>query len=194
MAVYSQPKSNAEYIQATSRVGRQNPGLVVTMFNTARSRDKSHYEQFGYYHKAFYQYVEATSVTPYSSRALEKALHCVFVAMLRLTVDHLGPNEGAASFRCSDAAVVAVSGYILDRIKAIQVDATGFAAAYLNEVGQEWVRLAGKNPDTLVYSDHSGNKVSLLQSAEQGSLINFPLMLNSLRNVEPSSNVFIEER
>ncbi|GHV54735.1 DNA helicase [Synergistales bacterium] len=194
MTVYNQPKSNAEYIQATSRVGRQNPGLVLAMYNTARSRDKSHYEQFGYYHRAFYQYVEATSVTPFSSRSVEKALHCVFIAMLRLTVDMYGHNDHAAKFRANDTAVSKVTEYILSRIQAVRPDAVGLARNYLDKVCNDWEYLAKENPDTLVYSGHTENKVSLLQAAEQSALLDFPLVLNSLRNVEESSNVFIAER
>jgi hypothetical protein len=192
MTVYNQPKSNAEYIQATSRVGRQNPGLIITMFNAARSRDKSHYEQFNYYHQAFYQYVEATSVTPFSVCAIEKALHCVLVAMLRLTVNTLEANIDAVNFRQGDAATVI--DYILARIKAIQPDSYSFAGDYLSDVAEKWEYLAHENPDTLVYADHKGNKVSLLQSAERDMLVDFPPVLNSLRNVEPSANVFIERR
>ena len=62
MVVAGQPKTNAEYIQATSRVGRDNPGLVITVYNASRSRDRSHYEQFLKYHSALYRYVEATSL------------------------------------------------------------------------------------------------------------------------------------
>jgi hypothetical protein len=194
MTVYSQPKSNAEYIQATSRIGRQSPGLVITMFNAARSRDKSHYEQFCYYHKTFYQYVEATSVTPFSARALEKALHCVFIAMLRLTVDTLGINNGAVSFRAKDDVVATVTNYILNRIRKIQPTAVAIAKDRLRDIAKQWEYLALENPDTLVYADYSGSKVSLLQSSERYSTLEFPLVLNSLRNVEQSSNIFIEER
>ncbi|MDR1640193.1 MAG: helicase C-terminal domain-containing protein [Clostridiales bacterium] len=194
MAVYGQPKSNAEYIQATSRVGRQNPGLVLTLFNAARSRDKSHYEQFSFYHKAFYQYVESTSVTPYSARALEKALHCVFVAMLRLTEDFLGENDMAINFRAKDLRVIKATNYILARIAEIRPDSVDFAKDWLQKITKAWDLIARENPDTLVYYDYKGEKLSLLQAAEKTAAIDFPLVLNSLRNVEQSSNVFIKER
>lgn len=69
MAVMGQPQTTAEYIQATSRVGRRDPGLVVTMLNAARSRDRSHYENFVPFHSALYRQVEPTSVTPYAARS-----------------------------------------------------------------------------------------------------------------------------
>jgi hypothetical protein len=84
MQIAGQPKSTAEYIQASSRAGREYPGLVVTSYNNAKSRDRSHYESFTDYHQAFYKHVEANSVTPYSLPALEKALPSVLIALMRL--------------------------------------------------------------------------------------------------------------
>jgi hypothetical protein len=86
MVVLGQPKTSAEYIQATSRVGRDpaRPGLIVTLFNIHRPRDRSHYERFGAYHQSFYRSVEATSVTPFSPRALDRGLAGTLVALARL--------------------------------------------------------------------------------------------------------------
>jgi len=76
MVVFGQPKTSAEYIQASSRVGRdpERPGLVVALLNIHKPRDRSHYERFEAYHQSFYRSVEATSVTPFSPRALDRGL------------------------------------------------------------------------------------------------------------------------
>jgi len=103
MVVLNQPKTAAEYIQATSRVGRQlsdkpeenKPGLVLVLLNPNRPRDRSHYELFPYWHQTFYRHVEATSCTPFASRALDRGLPGVVVAMARHSQAALAPPQGA---------------------------------------------------------------------------------------------------
>jgi hypothetical protein len=103
MVVLNQPKTAAEYIQATSRVGRQldkdparnKPGLVLVLLNPNRPRDRSHYELFPYWHQTFYRHVEATSCTPFASRALDRGLPGVVVAMARHLNPALTPPTGA---------------------------------------------------------------------------------------------------
>jgi hypothetical protein len=89
MVVAGQPKTTSEYIQASSRVGRKHPGLVVTCFNLARPRDRSHYERFHAYHQSFYRFVEAASLTPFSGPALDRGLAGTLVAMTRLGLESL---------------------------------------------------------------------------------------------------------
>jgi hypothetical protein len=86
MVVLGQPKTAAEYIQATSRVGRdeQRPGLAIALLNIHRPRDRSHYERFGAWHNTFYRAVEATSVTPFSPRAIDRGIAAIAVAIARL--------------------------------------------------------------------------------------------------------------
>lgn len=98
MMVQGQPKAAAEYIQATSRVGRdpRKPGLVVTVLNLHKPRDRGHYESFTTFHECFYRAVEATSVTPWAARALDRALAAVVVAIARHLRPELAP-EGAAA-------------------------------------------------------------------------------------------------
>lgn len=97
MVIAGQPKTTAEYIQASSRVGRQQrwPGLVVTAFNVHKPRDRSHYERFTNYHASFYRFVEATSVTPFSGPALDRGLIGTLVAMTRFGSPELTPPRGA---------------------------------------------------------------------------------------------------
>ena len=90
MMVVGQPKNTAEYIQASSRVGRDpaRPGLVLTLYNWSRPRDLAHYEDFEHYHATFYRQVEALSVTPFTRRALDRGATGTFVAAVRNTVEH----------------------------------------------------------------------------------------------------------
>lgn len=83
MVVAGQPKATAEYIQATSRIGRdpRGPGLVLTIYGWARPRDLSHYERFEHYHATFYRFVEALSVTPFAPRARDRGLTALLVSL-----------------------------------------------------------------------------------------------------------------
>ena len=95
MVVMGQPQTTSEYIQATSRVGRRMPGLVVTVYNSGRSRDLSHYENFAAYHRTLYRHVEATGATPFAPRARDRALHAVLVALARHRIPEAGPSGAA---------------------------------------------------------------------------------------------------
>jgi hypothetical protein len=88
MTILGQPKTTAQYIQVTGRVGRkwqERPGLVVTMYPPRRPRDRSHFEKFRSYHQRLYAEVEPTSVTPWSTPAMERALHAVIIGYIRNT-------------------------------------------------------------------------------------------------------------
>ena len=110
MVVFGQPKTSAEYIQATSRVGRDpaRAGLVVTLLNVHKPRDRSHYERFAAYHETFYRSVEATSVTPFSPRALDRGLAASLVALSRLGLDVMTPPKGAAEILSTRNALSSV--------------------------------------------------------------------------------------
>jgi hypothetical protein len=97
MVVLGQPKTSSEYIQATSRVGRdrEKPGLVVVLLNVHKPRDRSHYERFESFHESFYRSVEATSVTPGAPRALDRALAPALVGLVRQAEDGLNPSNRA---------------------------------------------------------------------------------------------------
>ena len=94
MMVNGLPKTSSEYIQASSRVGRKHPGLVITSYNVNKSRDRSHYEYFRPMHEGLYRYVEPTSVTPFSAGARKKGLAGIFFAYLM----HSSPSDSPSSF------------------------------------------------------------------------------------------------
>lgn len=85
MAVAGQPKTTAQYIQATGRVGRSLPGSILALYGASKPRDRSHYEHFQAYHARLYSQVEPASVTPFTIPVLERALHAVVVAWVRQT-------------------------------------------------------------------------------------------------------------
>ena len=104
MVVTGQPKTTAEYIQATSRIGRTHPGLVCVVYNWSRPRDLSHYEQFEHYHATFYQQVEALSVTPFAPRALDRGLAALLTSYVRLSGTQLSKNGDASDVDSPEAA------------------------------------------------------------------------------------------
>ena len=102
MAVVGQPKSTAQYIQVTGRVGRRwqdRPGLILSMFNPSKSRDRSHFEQFHSYHRRLYERVEPTSATPFSVEAVERALAGVLLVWARQRQDASSPGEAFGDYK-----------------------------------------------------------------------------------------------
>jgi len=120
MVVLGQPKTHAEYIQATSRVGRDDarPGLVVTLLSIHKPRDRSHYEQFRHYHETFYRSVEVGSVTPFSARALDRGFAGALVGLSRHLRGELTPPRGAEQIPTARLALERqVLDALLDRVR-----------------------------------------------------------------------------
>lgn len=119
MAVMGQPQATAEYIQATSRVGRRYPGLVVVIYNSARSRDISHYEMFRSYHQALYRQVEATGATPFAARARDRGLHGMFVSLVRQVIFPANDEKKARDIGAWGAELEHVVETILARARDV---------------------------------------------------------------------------
>lgn len=197
MTVYSQPKTNAEYIQATSRVGRSNPGMVMPLYNAMRSRDKSHYEQFIHYHQTFYKHVEPTSVTPFSFRAVEKALHSAYVALIRHKVPEIRSNADVINYRKSNPKVIEIKKYILERIDNIDSTSLEYANDWIENFELLWEKAAINKSENFFYAlknNMPDTTYTLLVEAEKDNLSELPSTLNALRNVDSSSNVYILNR
>lgn len=124
MLVVGQPKDTAEYIQASSRVGRDaaRPGLVVALGNWARPRDLAHFEQFRHYHETFYAQVEALSVTPFSPTSLARGIDGLLISMARVVqgslADGLSPERSAWRIKDQRNAVERMCDRLKKRIEA----------------------------------------------------------------------------
>lgn len=108
MLVVGQPKLTSEYIQSTSRIGRQSPGAALVLYRPTNSRDRSYYEHFQYFHQTFYSQVEPSVVTPFSQPALLRGLHAVLVSMMRLgshTYEIFAQDDSAIKFDLQNDAV-----------------------------------------------------------------------------------------
>ncbi|KAA3641488.1 MAG: helicase, partial [Armatimonadetes bacterium] len=190
MAVNGQPKGTAEYIQATSRVGRSFPGLVCTVLTWARPRDLSHYETFEHYHATFYKHVEAQSVTPFSPRAMDRGLTGSLLSLMRLENDAFSPNEGAAKLDKSDKSEITEAIDVLVRRawNVSELSSTkGLAEQELKERADEWAREVAKGGRILAYEKRGPEKdktVALIRSPGIQAWDNWTVPM-SMREVEP---------
>jgi hypothetical protein len=194
MAVMGQPQTTAEYIQATSRVGRAHPGLVAVMLNAARARDRSHYENFQHYHSALYREVESTSVTPFSARARERGLHAVIVALARILIPAARPNESAGQVESYENILRSrIKSLLLDRVRAVTPsEAEAVEQGFENFVGW-WCQEADIHSGLLFEPKRGSRAPSLLKSYDDETEDReaWPTLW-SLRDVDAESALFME--
>ena len=194
MVVAGQPKSTAEYIQSTSRVGRSFPGLVITVYNWARPRDLSHYEGFEHYHAAFYKHVEALSVTPFSFGAIDRGLSALLVGLVRLYGKELNANSSAANVARNHPFVKTAIAAIAERSREIAGTATqDYVSAELERKVDTWLEFASDTAGgrRLGYEfKKDGFTVGLLKDPYAARWEDFTC-LRSLRNVEPTVGLML---
>ena len=209
MVVLGQPKMSSEYIQATSRVGRdpKRPGLVVTLLNIHKPRDRSHYERFGYYHATFYRAVEATSVTPFSPRALDRALAAALVAYVRHSCPNFAAASGAASILTNRVGLTAVADAFADRAVAHRSGMAAHDSASLRakvrdrciDLFDTWFKLADRQNQLVVNLQYGSEERSLpplmhgfLDEALATKSDDYRKFRanRSMRDVEPSVDLF----
>jgi hypothetical protein len=199
MVVAGQPKATAEYIQATSRVGRATPGVVCTVYNWARPRDLSHFESFEHYHACFYQRVEGLSVTPFSARALDRGLSGVLVALVRNRSSLYNQNGEAGQIDRTQALVEEAKDAIVRRAGLVHDGPKASLVSQMLEARLDrWVKEAqvGAGGTRLVYRGGPGagdNVRPLLRPAGLGEWVEFTC-LNSLRDVEPTVGLILDTR
>jgi hypothetical protein len=191
MVVHGQPKTTSEYIQATSRVGRKYPGLVLTIFNSMRSRDLSHYERFKAYHQTLYRNVETMSVTPFTIGSRRKGLTGSLIGFLRQSLIEISKEKSANQFTVTNK-VEELRGRFLDRIDKTENWNTQEADAVLTQYLKWWEDVASKYHENLSYrkSDYTKNHL-LRQFDEKAKTLEAKPAMTSLRSVE--AEIIVEE-
>jgi hypothetical protein len=208
MVVLGQPKTTAEYIQATSRVGRdeQRPGLIVTLLNIHRPRDRSHYERFEAWHASFYRGVEATSVTPFSPRAIDRGLAAVSVALARHGDGNLTAARHAVGILKERAQLGFVAQAAIGRIDPSlnEVETAELKKKLtdrINDLLDEWDKIAHTKQNVgsgLQYGEEVGSDPPLLFAPLDPKLDSQPpgarkfKAQRSMRDVESNVNLFVE--
>lgn len=197
MVVNGQPKGTAEYIQATSRVGRAFPGLVAAVLTWARPRDLSHYETFEHYHATFYQHVEAQSVTPFSPRALDRGLTGAMLAMMRNRFEVFGPNAGAGALTSpSRPEMVSTIDSMTERTWEVTEDSAKkeLTASAMKSRADLWAKEAAVPGRLLVFDRYRAGPTAYALIESPGirpwSTWTVPM---SMREVEPGINLVMED-
>jgi len=183
MLMNGQPKSTSEYIQATSRVGRGVPGLIVTLLSPTKPRDRSHYERFIAYHQSIYREVEPTSVTPFAPPARERALHAILVALVRHGLG-LNGNEQAGRFNDGIPGLDKIVDFIKARILIVDERELTPSIDELTDLIRSWSGTA-EEYSSLAYESKHKSKKALLRPAGSNFMEGWDT-LNSLRNVDKS--------
>ncbi|QCB28201.1 helicase-related protein [Corynebacterium endometrii] len=205
MVVAGQPQNTSEYIQATSRVGRQHPGLVFVAFNAARTRDVSHFESFEPFHDTLYRSVEATTATPFAARARDRGAHGVLVSAVRLMFELLSSSNGAKEVQAFENEIreKVIKPIVRRAHRVSEFDSDALALeTRLNALLDEWIE-AAENGYLTGYGkmvnpkrgkpDSTGSL--LVQAGQDEDSDRFGIgvpweTLTSLRDVDAETNVY----
>lgn len=199
MLMVGQPKTTAEYIQATSRVGRgQVSGIVVTLFRSNRARDRSHFETFRSYHDALYRSVEPTSVTPWSLSSRDRSLAGALVALIRHSLPSLAPDTSACNFDLEDKRLRAGLDPLIASFLALVSRADHPEAEQVSDqvwvLLRDWDRRAKKSREEgigLRYERRPQSENALLKrfgQSGEGWIVG-----DSMRSVEPNVAIEVQE-
>jgi hypothetical protein len=189
MLVLGQPKTAAEYIQTTSRVGRDwnRPGVIFTVLNVHKPRDRMHFEQFGSFHRSFYRAVEATSVTPWASRALDRALAAIVVATIRHIDPEMTPEQAVVEMRAREALGARVRNVILARAPASAIAGGSQALSdQIDAILEDWM-------DTVDVQTAGGSSFRYREAKSPQRLLHQPLELG-VDNLPPAHKRFLAGR
>lgn len=192
MTIIGQPKSTAQYIQVSGRVGRkphESPGLIVTVYNRGDSNDKSHYEHFKEYHQKLYANVEEASVTPFSNFSIKRGLPAVIVGYIRqrLGLNSIGRYPDANAIKDNEDSIIQfVSDYVGDKMSL--VDDSEFEI--LQETFEDIMnKLTTRDYEAWELTQYKNGVMVPMQQQEEIQNDDAIPMINSMRNVDSQSRL-----
>ncbi len=197
MVINGQPLTTAEYIQASSRVGRgEVPGLVVANYYRDQARSLSHYESFRAYHESFYRFVEPTSLTPFTWQARRRALHAALVIAVRHGCPDLAANEYAGAFDPDRPEIARLIQELARRCRRADPSRGDDTAGHLAELARQWADQAAAaraQRQRLVYAGSDGDRRDLrLLCGHDDRVPGLWQTLHSMRNVENTALVGVQ--
>lgn len=151
MVIIGQPKTTSQYIQVSSRIGRNknSPGLVFTLYSPNKPRDRSHYERFRSYHQRLYAQVEPTSVTPFSPPAVDRAIHAIIVSLTRqLQSIELTENSRPFPLQEGEELRKRIINLVTKRVNVIDPEEIEYVNKQIKKKLKEW-----KSWDPYIYGN-----------------------------------------
>jgi hypothetical protein len=196
MTVYNQPKSTAQYIQATGRVGRRigTPGLIVSILSPYRMRDRSHYEHFRSYHERLYAQVEPTSVTPFSPTMLMRGVHVLMLGVIKQLMPIASLQNNPPDVNQYMHIIDELKQEVIHRASVVDKDAESDINQMFSRRIAEW---QNRQPREWVYNANSHFNATNALAYYAGTYIEEDLrdvlwlLPTSMRNVDASANLQI---
>ena len=178
MLMNGQPKNIAEYIQASSRVGRDDKGIVINLLDANRSREKSYFENYVAFHNAYYKFVEPLSVTPFTEIALDKALASLLICFVRHKKGLCKDNQAGNYTADIEELIV----FLKNRIK--NPSQQKYALDRLKKLSENWLEKVSEN-NQLTYKNGLIRKFSEMD--EWG-------LMMSMREIDTNSIIKITNK
>ena len=185
MQINGIPRDTAEYIQASSRVGRKDKGLVVSIFDANKARDKSYYEHFVSFHQSLYKSIEPLSITPFTENTIKKMITSLLVSYVRHKKG-LAKNNSIKHFEFEMAE---------DLVRVLEnrfpdSEAINYCKEKVFEIARDWIdKIEQENP----YRFFSNTTEAILEKPDQAiDPDNIWIAMQSMRDVDTNSLIQIE--
>ena len=205
MLVNGQPKKHSEYIQATGRIGRTKPGLIITLYSYTKPRDISQYEDFISYHSNFYKYIEKVSLTPFTLPSRQMGLFGVLVGLMRIKSKKLSGNNCAEKFDPNDETqkliINEIKKLFKDRVEKIDPPESKNTQIAIDDLFEEWELYTRFYKGVLQYAENSFENKNQTLADQFTYLLKDDLrstnqrisVPHSFRNTESELNLFYEK-